>query len=100
MLAQGLENNLGQMISKAWSDPIFKERLKDDPKVVLTEVGIETPEGVEIEVVENTAEKAYLTLPMTPSMDVLSDKDLEIGPTSTACLPGNTGCQTADWGCS
>lgn len=85
MLAQDQQRNLGRMIAKAWADPAFKERLKADPKAVLAEMGVETPEGVVVEVLENTAEKTHLVLPAEPSCEVPSDEDIaqmESGPIS------------------
>ncbi len=76
MLVPDGQRELGRIVAKAWSDPIFKDRLKADPKSVLSEMGIEMPEGAEIEVVENTSSKTYLTLPISPSSDVVSDDDI------------------------
>lgn len=84
MLVQNQQKNLGQIIAKAWSDPIFKERLKEAPRGVLSEMGVATPDDIEIEVVENTARKIYLTLPITPCSEVLSEEDVE----SSAWLRG------------
>ena len=66
----------GQLIAKAWTDEDFKARLKADPKAALKEVGMDVPEGVEIEVVESTQEKAYLVIPPKP-VGELSDEDLD-----------------------
>jgi hypothetical protein len=74
---QEQQKKLGQVIAKAWADPVFKERLKADPKPVLAELGVETPEGVAIDIVENTASKIYLTLPAAPPSDLLSDEEIE-----------------------
>ena len=52
-------NPYGQLIAKAWTDEAFKAKLLSDPKAALAEVGMDAPEGVEIEVVESTQEKAY-----------------------------------------
>ncbi len=80
MELQDQQRNLGHVIAKAWSDPTFKRRLIADPKAVLAEMGVETPEGVEIGVVENTAEKTYLTLPATPLSKPTSDGDVIVLP--------------------
>ena len=53
-------NQFGQLIAKALTDEEFKARLKADPKAAMKEVGMDVPEGVEIEVLESTQEKAYL----------------------------------------
>jgi hypothetical protein len=77
MFLQEQQKNLGRVIAKAWSDPDFKARLKTEPRAVLIEMGVEPPVGVQIEVVENTVKKAYLTLPAAPSPEILSDAELE-----------------------
>ncbi len=51
-MAEAQGNPYGQLIAKAWSDEGFKARLLADPKVAMTEVGMDVPEGVEIEVVK------------------------------------------------
>jgi len=66
----------GQLIAKAWSDEGFKARLLADPKTAMAEVGMDVPEGVDIEVVESTQEKAYLVIPHKP-VGELSDEDLD-----------------------
>jgi len=69
-------NPYGQLIAKAWSDEVFKAMLLADPKAAMKEVGMDAPEGVEIEVVESTQEKAYLVIPPKPGPGELSDEDL------------------------
>lgn len=65
-----------QLMAKVWSDDQFKQRLINDPKAVLQEQGIDTPRGVEVRVVENTANIVYLVLPPQPSEEI-SDEQLE-----------------------
>lgn len=53
-----------KLVARAWADEGFRKRLKADPRaVVAEETGFEVPEGVQIEVLEETAEKAYLVIP-------------------------------------
>jgi hypothetical protein len=85
----------GQLIAKAWSDEGFKARLLANPKAAMAEVGMDAPEGVEIEVVESTQEKAYLVISPKP-VGELSDEDLDKvsggycslppGPCHSTCL--------------
>jgi len=75
-MAEAQGNPYGQLIAKAWSDEAFKKRLLADPKAAMKEVGMDAPEGVEIEVVESTQEKAYLVIPPKP-VGELSDEDLD-----------------------
>ncbi len=67
-----------QVIARAWSDPDFKARLLSDPKVVLVGYGIDLPTGLNLKIVENTADTIHFVLPATPSQaGDLSDADLE-----------------------
>lgn len=76
MVVQEQQETLRRVIAKAWSDPIFKARLIEEPKTLLTEEGIKIPEDISIEVVENTAAKSYLTLPKYPPSSIVSDEEL------------------------
>ena len=54
-----------KLVARAWADESFRERLKTDPHAaVADETGIEIPEGIQIEVLEETPEKAYLVIPV------------------------------------
>ena len=53
-----------KLVARAWADEGFRERLKADPRaVVAEETGFEVPASVQIEVLKETAEKAYLVIP-------------------------------------
>ena len=55
---------LEKIIVRAWEDNEFKEELLKNPKVVIeAETGDKIPEGLEIQVVEETENTRYLTLP-------------------------------------
>lgn len=54
---------LQQIIEQACSDREFRNRALNDPKAVLAEHGITLPEGHEVEFVECTPEKTYISLP-------------------------------------
>ena len=73
---QEYARNYGQLVSRAWSDPAFKQRLLSDPAAVLKEQGIDVGPGVEVRVVENTENVVYLALPPQPS-EGLSDEQLD-----------------------
>ncbi|PWK04966.1 NHLP leader peptide family RiPP precursor [Tumebacillus permanentifrigoris] len=71
--------NYDEVVAKAWSDPSFKERLKQDPHSVLAEHGIEVPKGTQVTVVEDTDAVQHLILPLNltgglaPSVSKLCD---------------------------
>lgn len=75
--------DLGRVIQRSWSDPLFKERLKNDPKGVLAEMGVQTPVGLDIEVVENTPAKLYLTLPAPPRPESPDEEQIAMAAVSS-----------------
>ena len=76
-MSQQKENakKMGQLIAKCWEDEVLKARLIADPAAVLQEFGMEAPAGVELKVVENSAQVQYLVLPSKPSGEI-SDEQL------------------------
>ncbi len=69
-----------QLVSQAMQDSAFRDRLLTDPKAVLAEHGLTIPDGVKIEVVQETPSQYYLVLPAQPSDGEgtpLSDLQLE-----------------------
>jgi hypothetical protein len=57
----------GQVVAKAWQDAAFKQRLLSDPQGVLQEHGVQVPAGIQVRVVENTAQVVHLVLPQRPA---------------------------------
>jgi hypothetical protein len=56
-----------QIIQKAWEDAEFKEKLITNPKEAVKEAfGIEIPDTIEVEVVEESANKVSLVIPQNP----------------------------------
>ncbi len=58
-----MRQTLGKVIATAWVDPEFKSRLLANPRAVLAEAGLMPPPQLELKVMENTAQKIYITLP-------------------------------------
>jgi len=71
------EDAMGKVIAKAWDDEDYKERLKSDPKSVLSEAGVELEQDVEIHVVEDSDDHRHLVIPPRPGEGELSDESLE-----------------------
>ena len=73
------KNTLAQLFAACWKDEALKARFMADPKAVLKEHGLDVPDGMEVNVVENTDNTVHITLPAPPSGhqdlsdDVLSD---------------------------
>ena len=85
---QDWELTWGQVVSQAWTDDSFRQRLVTDPRAVLEERGLTPPAGAQITVLEDTADTVHVVLPARP--DELSDEDLD-----SAAGAGN--CAEACW---
>lgn len=59
---------LQQIIAKACTDKEFRERALKNPHDVLTEHGIMLPDGHQVEFVECTPQKTYISLPAMMDM--------------------------------
>lgn len=56
-----------KVVAKAWADEAYKKKLISDPVAVLKAEGIETPQGAQLKVVEDTATLRHLVLPAMPA---------------------------------
>ncbi|MCB0086453.1 MAG: NHLP leader peptide family RiPP precursor [Caldilineaceae bacterium] len=70
-------NAYSRLVTKAWTDPDFKTRLLADPKAVMAESGLEVPEGIRLNIVEDTSDIINIVLPASPAGGALSEQDLE-----------------------
>jgi hypothetical protein len=71
-------NNLSKLFAACWKDDALKARFMVNPSEVLAEYGMEPPEGLKINVVENSGDTVHITLPTTPeNHSELSDEELE-----------------------
>jgi Nitrile hydratase, alpha chain len=70
-----------RLIEKSSEDETFRRRLMEDPKAAVEqELGTRLPEGVEVRVVEESADAIYLVLPSASPIGggaELSDSELE-----------------------
>jgi uncharacterized membrane protein YgcG len=65
------------LVLRALSDPGFAARLQADPRAVLeTELGIPLPEGLQVQVHENTAGSLHLVLPPLTRTGPLTEQEL------------------------
>jgi hypothetical protein len=89
-----------QIVARAWCDQGFMKRLLSDPRDVLSEHGLEVPEGTEVKVVEGTEVKVvedadtvrHFILPASPP-DELTDEDLVGHAVSWCGYCGGCGCR-------
>lgn len=64
-----------RVVEKAWADENFKQELMTDPHQALTQFGMNLPKELDIKVLEESPQVAYLVLPV--SQEVLSDEQLD-----------------------
>lgn len=66
-----------KVVARAWAEEDFRERLKADPRGAVAEVtGITVPESIQVEVLEETPEKAYLVIPS--NRVAIADEQLDV----------------------
>ncbi|GAA3404632.1 NHLP leader peptide family RiPP precursor [Paenibacillus hodogayensis] len=64
-----------QIIEKAWQDSTFKQQLLSDPKAAIEGAfGVKVPDGIKLNVVEESSTDFYLVLPQNPA-DALDGED-------------------------
>ena len=96
-------NKMNTLIAACWKDDALKQRFLSDPHAVLAEHGMDVPEGMNVNVVENTDNTVHVTLPAAPTANGdLSDEELEnaAGGTNSNSVHvirqgGLSGCQFA-----
>jgi hypothetical protein len=89
---------MGQIIAKAWTDDVFKQRLVKNATAVLKEEGIDVPMGLEVKAVANTDKLFHLVVPQRPGK--LTDKQIEEAAKAIRFRPAATDHPTCDlFGC-
>ena len=63
-----------KLIARAWADEAFKRRLLASPAAVLQEYGLLVPPGVQVKIMENTAQVLHLMLPPRPVGELTEDE--------------------------
>lgn len=69
-----------QLIAKAWKDEAYKQQLLNNSKAVIEqEFGVQLPDEVNVQVLEENPTSLYFVLPMRPdlSRSELSEEQLE-----------------------
>jgi hypothetical protein len=90
---QQLEDPERAIALRALRDEEFRQALVRDPEATLArEYGVKIPEGVRVQVHEETENLIHLIVPAPPSkLEQLSDRELEMMPADPR---GKTGCCT------
>jgi hypothetical protein len=79
-------NKLAALFAACWKDEALKARFMADPKAVLAEYGIDVPDGIDVNVVENSDNTVHITMPAAPEGHMnLSDE--ELGAAAGGCAP-------------
>ena len=92
-----------KLIERAWEDENFKQELLSNPKAVFArESGQELAKDLEIEVLQETANKGYLVLPTNPASATtaegeLSEESLE-AVAGGACVGRGSFIKICIWG--
>ena len=97
---------MADLFAACWKDEALKARFMSEPKTVLAEFGIDMPDGINVNVVENTDNTVHITMPGPPSDSAqLSNKELSAvsgGVPNSLILHWTTdragGCQPPDGG--
>ena len=64
-----------RIVSKAWEDDAFKEKLLKDPKAILArELGVELPKELTVKVRQESPTTAYLRIPSAPKRTKMSEE--------------------------
>ena len=70
-------NKIAELFAACWKDEALKQRFMADPKAVLAEYGMDVPDEMNVNVVENTDNTVHITMPAPPSTAMnLSDEEL------------------------
>ena len=90
-------NQLAALFAACWKDEALKARFMADPKAVLAEHGIAVPDGIDVNVVENSDNTVHITMPMAPdgheemSMEELSQAAGGSSLYNNKTYPNNSG---------
>ncbi|MGE3601210.1 MAG: NHLP leader peptide family RiPP precursor, partial [Dehalococcoidia bacterium] len=56
-----------QLIKRAWSDAAFAQQLQENPRQAVEQVlGVDLPEGIAVQVLQETPTTLYLVIPPQP----------------------------------
>ena len=70
-------NALAKVFAACWKDEALKARFMADPKAVLAEYGMDVPDGIDVNVVENSDNTVHITMPAAPASAAdLSDEEM------------------------
>lgn len=74
--APPVQKRLADFNADVWSDDELKARCMEDPRGLLESLGVKLPDGAEIKILENTAQRMYLALPEPPGIQGVPEADI------------------------
>lgn len=81
-----------QIIAHALKDDSFKQQLLNNPNAAKAEVekllGQQAKPGLKVQVLQETADTAYIVLPYVPSTEGMTDEQLEAVASGTVSVGG------------
>ena len=75
MIKSEQAKKMGKVIARAWTDEKFHAALRKDPAATLHGAGIAVPKGVNVKLLEDTADTVHVVLPSRPAH--LKDEQLK-----------------------
>lgn len=91
-----------RIVARTWADPRFKAELMANPNDVLArEYGLNIPQGVQIQVRENTPDRVHVALDRVPSSEAVRIQVEQLSASScfgTAGSLGTAGSATGTFG--
>ena len=89
----------GKAVARAWTDAAYKEQLLNDPRAALASAGVDIPSEVQISVLEDSADKKHLVLPVPPPEGEIADDKLATvsAGRNVSCSTSNAGCNTGNY---
>jgi hypothetical protein len=89
------EQAWAEAVVRVWqeNDATFRTKLLSDPKAAFAELGAEIPHGIQVKVIENSANQVNFVLPPRPSaLEEVTDQNLDelyrACPGTVCAVPG------------
>jgi len=89
------QQKIREVITRAWKEEDYKQKLLSNPKGTLEEAGIRFPANVGLKVHLDTADSVNLVIPRNPAESELSDEALNA--ISGGSAGGDTCAETTCW---
>jgi hypothetical protein len=74
------QHKMGRLVSRAWIDPVFADKVKNDPRAAMADVGINVPTHVTIE-----------SIPLPPRPEGISEEILSRSIAMDGSCAGSSG---------